>query len=56
MTTRPENIDTHGIRHRHGCPMPGWTSGGPIAGVHVLRCPTCAAVRLVTTPKPPEPR
>jgi len=57
MTTRPETLDTHGVRHRHGCPMPGWTSDSPrIAGTHILRCPTCGAVRLVTTPNPTEPR
>lgn len=57
MTTRPETLDTHGVRHRHGCTMPGWTSDSPrIAGTHILRCATCGAIRLVTTPNPTEPR
>lgn len=48
---RPELVDEHGVHHRHGCPMPGWTSepSRAVRGVHVLRCPSCGAIRLVTT-------
>lgn len=57
--SRPESVDPHGVRHRHGCQAPGWTSGGPTAGIaHVLRCAGCGAVRLVpagTRPKENRP-
>lgn len=50
--SRPENVDDFGVRHRHGCHMPGWESSGPrVAGVHVLRCAGCGAVRLVASKK-----
>ena len=48
VTTRTPNIDQHGVHHRPGCARPGWscTTAGR-AGVHVLRCACCGAVRLV---------
>ncbi|MGY4642809.1 hypothetical protein ACVW07_000642 [Cellulomonas sp. URHB0016] len=47
-TTRPEIIDEHGVTHRPGCNLPGWTSApASLRGWHVLRCPECGAVRLV---------
>ena len=37
-----------GVHHRPGCTRPGWTSTtAGRAGVHVLRCACCGAVRLV---------
>lgn len=40
--------DEHGTEHRYGCTRPGWTSNTPRrAGVHVIRCADCGAVRLV---------
>lgn len=47
--SRPANVDTHGVAHRPGCTLPGWTSTAPLAGIHILRCSLCGAVRLTTT-------
>lgn len=52
--TRPrfDNLDDHGVIHRPGCAMPGWTNGsGQIGGVHVVRCAGCGCVRLVKARK-----
>lgn len=47
MTRHAPVIDPHGVTHRPGCTLPGWSSDSPrIAGVHVLRCSSCGAVRL----------
>lgn len=35
------------VRHRHGCPEPGWLVGAVVAGVRVLRCADCGCVQLV---------
>jgi len=45
---RPETVDEHGTRHRHECPMPGWTSepARGITGWAFVRCVGCGCVRL----------
>jgi hypothetical protein len=46
-TTHTPLIDEHGIEHRYGCHMPGWTSKpSRVPGFHILRCPTCGTVRV----------
>lgn len=50
--SRPETVDQYGTRHRYGCTLPGWESSSPrVAGVHVLRCAGCGAVRLLVAGK-----
>lgn len=45
--TRPETIDEHGIRHRYGCFMPGWTTApSSIRGFAWASCVDCGALRL----------
>jgi hypothetical protein len=51
--TRPADLDEHGTEHRYGCTRPGWTSDTPRrAGIHVIRCAGCGAVRLILANPP----
>jgi hypothetical protein len=44
---RPPLINGHGIEHRYGCHMLGWTSKpSRVPGFHILTCPTCGVVRV----------
>lgn len=46
--TRPERIDRHGLRHRHGCPADRITDE-PAAtrpGWRVIRCRSCKAIHV----------
>jgi hypothetical protein len=55
--SRPPEVDEHGVEHRYGCDRPGWTSKpSHVPGIHILRCPTCGAVRLVQAAHPQAPR
>lgn len=47
-TTRPETLDDHGVRHRHGCPRPGWhvENSRALPGWCLYRCAGCGAITL----------
>lgn len=48
--TRPEVVDRHGTRHRHGCDTPEpTTTPATIRGWSFHTCPTCGATRLERT-------
>src|SRR5690349_6924232 len=52
--TRPEEVDEHGTRHRHGCTQPGWTiEAASVRGFAWARCNACSAVRLARTKETP---
>ena len=49
--TRPEHLDHHGLRHRHGCPATRVTDE-PAAtrpGWRVIRCRDCKTITVVKT-------
>jgi len=46
-TSRPEEVDDHGMRHRYACEQPGYTTEpGHVRGFTFARCVGCGALAL----------